>query len=186
MKLDRIKLAGRPVWFRVSVAIFAVSIVPEFVAGAEEGPVASEAAPVSGVQLPKGYRDWKLISVAHEAGQNNDLRAILGNDVAVQAFRQGKRPFPDGTMIARLAWRFQSSPRNDAVFPAPQSFIAGPPTNVQISVKDSRRYAVSGGWGYGQFENGKPNRDGSLVQKCFACHAKLEKAEDLVFTHYSP
>lgn len=147
-----------------------------------------ERAPVYGVALPKGYRDWTLISVAHEAGKNNDIRAILGNDIAVKAFRAGKRPFPDGAVIVRLAWQYQSSPRNDTVFPAPQSFVAGEPTNVQVSVKDSRRYAASGGWGYGQFEKGVANQDVALTRSCFACHAKLDALEagaDLVFTGYS-
>lgn len=145
-------------------------------------------SPVYGVKLPAGYRDWKLISVAHEAGKNNDIRAILGNEIAVKAFRANKRPFPDGAVIVRLAWRFQSSPRNDTVFPAPQSFVAGPPVNVQVSVKDSKRYAQSGGWGYGQFENGVPNPDASLSKACLACHAKLDALEsnaDRVFTAYS-
>jgi hypothetical protein len=149
---------------------------------------ANEVSPVYGVKLPKGYRDWKLISVAHEAGKNNDIRAILGNDIAVKAFREGKRPFPDGAVIVRLAWRFQSSPRNDTVFPAPQSFIAGDPVNVQVSVKDAKRYAASAGWGYGQFENGVANQDSALTGACFTCHAKLEaldKKADLVFTDYS-
>jgi Cytochrome P460 len=57
------------------------------------------------VKIPAGYRDWKLISVAHEAGNLNDIRAILGNDVAVKAYREEKLPFPDGTIIARLAWK---------------------------------------------------------------------------------
>ena len=147
-----------------------------------------DVSPVYGVKLPKGYRDWKLISVAHEAGKNNDIRAILGNDIAVKAFRQGKRPFPDGTVIVRLAWRFESSPRNDSFFPAPQSFVAGEPINVQVSVKDSKRYAASGGWGYGQFDNGVANRNATLTQACFTCHAKLdalEKNADFVFTAYS-
>ncbi|UIJ46545.1 cytochrome P460 family protein [Sphingomonas cannabina] len=147
-----------------------------------------EGSPIYGVKLPQGYRDWRLISVAHEAGKNNDIRAILGNDIAVKAFRDGKRPFPDGAVIVRLAWRYESSPRNDSVFPAPQSFVAGPPTNVQVSVKDSKRYAASGGWGYGQFENGVANRDVALTQSCFACHSKLnalEKGADLIFTAYS-
>ncbi|MEP9360082.1 cytochrome P460 family protein [Sphingomonas sp. KR3-1] len=147
-----------------------------------------EAPPVYGVKLPKDYRDWKLISVAHEAGRNNDIRAILGNDIAVKAFREGKRPFPDGAVIVRLAWQYQSSSRNDTVFPAPQSFVAGEPTNVQVSVKDSKRYAASGGWGYGQFEKGMANQDAALTRSCFACHAKLEALEakaDLVFTVYS-
>ena len=163
----------------LATLVFGVSVVV-----AARRPT-DESSPVYGVKLPKGYRDWKLISVAHEAGKNNDIRAILGNDIAVNAFRTGKRPFPDGAIIVRLAWRYDSSPRNDSVFPAPQSFVAGPPTNVQVSVKDSKRYAASGGWGYGQFENGEPNKDAVLVQTCFACHAKLEKDADLVFTAYS-
>lgn len=148
--------------------------------------VAREAAPVYGVTLPAGYRDWKLVSVAHEAGKNDDIRAILGNDIAVRAFRDGIRPFPDGAVIVRLAWRYQSSARNDAVFPAPQSFVAGAPTNVQVSVKNMRRYATSGGWGYGQFDNGQPNADEALTRSCAACHAKLDAADDQVFTGYAP
>lgn len=144
-----------------------------------------QAAPVYGVTLPAGYRDWRLISVAHEAGRNNDIRAILGNDKAVRAYREGTRPFPDGAILVRLAWHYESSPRNDAVFPAPQSFVAGAPTNVQVSVKDSRRYAASGGWGYGQFDDGKPNPGEMLTRSCFACHAKLAASADQVFTDYS-
>lgn len=149
-------------------------------------PQGGNVSPVYGVKLPKGYRDWKLISVAHEAGKNNDIRAILGNDIAVKAFREGKRPFPDGAVIVRLAWQYESSSRNDAVFPAPQSFVAGAPTNVQVSVKDAKRYAASGGWGYGQFEERKANRNEALTRSCFACHSKLDAASDLVFTGYSP
>ena len=147
-----------------------------------------QASPIYGVKLPEGYRDWTLISVAQENGKNNDIRAILGNAIAVKAFREGVRPFPDGAIIARLAWRYESSARNDSVFPAPQSFVAGAATNVQVSVKDSQRYAATGGWGYGQFEDGRPNQDRALVQSCFACHQKLQKLEknaDFVFTGYS-
>ena len=145
-----------------------------------------DRSPIFGVKLPPRYRDWTLISVAHEAGSNNDIRAILGNRIAVRAFRKGLRPFPDGAVIIRLAWRYESSPRNDAVFPSPQSFVAGAPTNVQVSVKDSRRYAATGGWGYGQFDGGKVNMDRTLVQGCAACHAKLDSKSDRVFTDYAP
>lgn len=148
----------------------------------------ADASPVYGVTLPQGYRDWKLISVAQEGGRNNDIRAILGNEIAVRAFREGKRPFPDGAVLVRLAWRYQSSPRNDTVFPAPQSFVAGAPINVQVSAKDAKRFAASGGWGYGQFENGVANQDAALTQACFACHVKLnalDRNADLVFTDYS-
>jgi len=143
-------------------------------------------SPVFGVALPEGYRDWKLITVAHEAGMNNDIRGVLGNDIAVKAFRENIRPFPDGAIIARLAYVFTSSPENDKVFPAPQSYVAGPPTNVQISVKDSKKYAATGGWGYGQFENGIANKSEAGVNACYTCHLKLDSSKDFVFSHYSP
>jgi len=150
------------------------------------GAQPDNVSPVFGVALPEGYRDWKLITVAHEAGKNNDIRGVLGNDIAVKAFREGIRPFPDGAIIARLAYVFKSSPENDAVFPAPQSFVAGDPTNVQISVKDSKKYAATGGWGYGQFENGVANKSEAVVNACYACHLKLDSSKDFVFSHYSP
>ncbi|TAU83229.1 cytochrome P460 family protein [Rhizobium leguminosarum] len=156
------------------------------VAAAVADGATNNVSPVYGVSLPDGYRDWRVITVAHEAGKNNDIRAILGNDIAVKAFREGTRPFPDGAAIARLAYVYQSSPANDVVFPAPQSFVAGDPTNVQISVKDSKKYADTGGWGYGQFEKGIANQSESLLKSCFACHTKLDPSKDLVFSHYSP
>src|SRR5580693_93045 len=108
-------------------------------------------------KLPPDYRDWRLISVAHEAGSLNDLRAVLGNDLAVEAFRQGKTPFPDGAIIARIAWAYVPSAENDKAFGRAQSFVPGAPTNVQFMVKDSRKYAATGGWGFAQFTAGKPD-----------------------------
>ena len=61
------------------------------------------AAPIFGIKIFDGYRDWKLISVAHEAGNLNDIRAILGNDIAIKAYREGRQSFPDGAVIARVA-----------------------------------------------------------------------------------
>jgi hypothetical protein len=146
---------------------------------------AGPAAPIYGITLPPGYRDWRLISVAHEEGSLNDLRAVLGNDVAIKAYREGKLPFPDGTIIARLAWSYVASEENDKIFGRAQSFVAGPPKNgVQFMVKDSKKYAASGGWGFAQFNDGKP-ADELLHKTCFPCHAPF-KANDLVFTHYAP
>ena len=86
--------------------------------------------------------------MAHEEGNLNDLRAILGNDVAIKASREGQLPFPDGTVIARLAWSYDPLAESEKAFGRPQSFVAGPPKNrVQFMVKDSRKYASTGGWG---------------------------------------
>ena len=143
-----------------------------------------EAAPIFGVKIPPGYRDWRLISVAHEEGNLNDFRAILGNDVAIKAFREGKFPFPDGTIIARLAWSYVASEENNKVFGHPQSFVAGPAMNVQFLVKDSKKYAETGGWGFAQFKDGKP-ADQALHKTCLPCHQAV-KERDFVFTRYAP
>ena len=149
------------------------------------GHAEDEAAPIFGVKIPAGYRDWRLISVAHEEGTLNDLRAILGNDVAITASREGKLPFPDGTIIARLAWSYDPLEESSKAFGRLQSFVAGPPKNgVQFMVKDSRQYASTGGWGFAQFNDGKP-ADEAVQKTCFPCHSTV-KARDFVFNRYSP
>jgi len=133
--------------------------------------------------MPGGYRDWKLISVAHEEASLNDIRAILGNDIAVKAYREGTLPFPEGSIIARISWMYEPSEENNKIFGRVQSFIAGPPTNgVQFMIKDSKKYAATGGWGYAQFNDGKPI---ALSSSCFVCH-QLIKERDFVFTRYAP
>jgi Cytochrome P460 len=164
------------------IAVIATLFVPATFAAGQS----TDESPVFGVKLPEGYRDWRAISVAHEAGPLNDIRVVLGNDIAIKAYRDGTRPFPDGTMIARLAYEHVPSAQNNEIFGQQQSFVAGAPTNVQISVKNSKRFASTGGWGYGQFEGGKPNPSKALMKTCFACHTRLDKAEDFVFTRYSP
>jgi hypothetical protein len=142
------------------------------------------AAPVFVTKIPPGYRDWKLISVSHEAGNLNSIGAILGNAVAIDAYREGKLPFPDGTIIAALHYGHVPSAENNKVFGKAQSFVPGPPTNIQFMVKDSARYAATGGWGFATFVDGK-SADAASMKSCFPCHNQT-KASDLVFTHYAP
>jgi hypothetical protein len=165
------------------VAVVAVTC-GVFYMGRASADASGEAAPIFGVTLPPGYRDWKLISVAHEEGNNNDIRAILGNDVATKAYREGKLPFPDGAIIVRIAWSYVASEENNKVFGRAQSFVPGPATNVQFMVKDSKKYAATRGWGFAQFKDGKP-ADAALLKTCFACHEPV-KARDFVFTRYAP
>ena len=172
----------RIVFVLVAVAAPAGMIAPMAPAS---GQTDGEAAPIFGVEIPAGYRDWRLISVAHEEGKLNDLRAILGNDVAIEATRDGTLPYPDGTIIARLAWGYDSLAESAQAFGSPQSFVAGPPKNgVQFMVKDSRKYASTGGWGFAQFDDGKP-ADEAMHNACFACHETV-KSRDFVFNRYAP
>jgi hypothetical protein len=149
------------------------------------GSPSSGAAPAFVDKVPEGYRDWKLVSVAHEEGELKDIRAILGNEKAIKAFRRNQLPFPEGAVIARLAWDHVSSKENDEAFGRAQSFVAGAPKNgVQFMVKDSKKYASTGGWGYGHFEDGKPG-DQRTLAACFPCHQAVEE-RDFVFTRYAP
>jgi len=134
-------------------------------------------------ETPQGYRAWRWVSSAHEAGNLNSLGAVLGNDIAIKAYREGKLPFPDGTIIAALHYRNVPSDENNKVFGQAQSFVPGPPTNIQFMVKDSTKYAATGGWGFGHFQDGKP-ADAAFMKPCFPCHEKA-KGTDLVFTRYA-
>jgi hypothetical protein len=152
---------------------------------AASGDADDKQVPIYLEEIPPGYRDWRLISVAQENGGLNDIRAVLGNDIAISAYRDDKVPFPEGTIIARLAWSYVKSEENNKVFGVEQSFVAGHPTNgVQFMVKDSKKYAATGGWAYGHFNNGKPATQG-FMKICYQCHRAIA-SRDFVFTRYAP
>jgi hypothetical protein len=168
------------------VAVATLAGVIAFMAPAS-GHADGGAAPIYVTKILSGYRDWRLISVAHEEGNLNDIRAILGNDIAIKAYRESKLPFPEGTVIARIAWSYVPSEENNKVFGRAQSFVPGPAPEwyLQFMVKDSKKYAATGGWGYGQFDkDGKP-ADEARLKTCFPCHEPI-KARDFVFTRYAP
>jgi len=169
---------------RIGLLLVAIAALPAAVGGAPASPEQPDDAAISAGKLPAGYRDWRLISIAHEEGDLHSIGAVLGNDVAIKAFREAKLPFPDGAIIAALHYRHVPSEENDKVFGRPQSFVAGPPTNVQFMVKDSTKYATTGGWRFAHFVNGKPAADDAMLQACFACHKAASR--DLVFTKYAP
>jgi hypothetical protein len=154
-----------------------ISMVPS-PGRADEG-----AAPTFLKEKPPGYRDWTFISVSHEAGTLNSIGAVLGNDVAVKAFREGKLPFPDGSIIAALHYQFVPSEENNKVFGRDQSFIAGAP-NVQFEIKDSKKYAATGGWGFGHFNSDGTLGNDALMKTCAPCHQQA--SHDFVFTRYAP
>ena len=173
---------------RIALALAAVATLAGVVAATAPTPGRADeaAASIAGGKLPSGYRDWRLISVAREEGALDDIRAVLGNDVAIKAYREGRPPFPDGTIIARLAWSYDASEENNKTFGKAQSFVAGHPKNgVQFMVKDSKKYASTGGWKYAQFDDGKPLADEAMLQSCFDCHQAI-KHRDFVFTRYAP
>ena len=147
------------------------------------GQTDAQAAPSYGFTIPAGYRDWRFISLAHEEGNLHSFAAVLGNDVAIKAYQEGRLPFPDGTIIATLHYRHVSSEENNKVFGHEQSFVPGAPTNIQFMFKNAKEYAATGGWGFAQFKDGKPD-PGAALNSCFPCHSQV-KARDLIFARYA-
>ena len=183
----------RTAFLLVAVATLAILIASMIPASGQGNmtmtPAAGQAAktPANAVyvtQIPSGYRDWRLVSISHEAGNLNSIGAVLGNDVAIKSYRERKLPYPDGTILAALHYTHAANSENDKIFGQAQSFAPGAPTNIQFMIKDSKKYAATGGWGFGHFSpDGKPGSE-ALLKTCYPCHAK--ESRDLVFTQYAP
>jgi hypothetical protein len=164
------------------VWIFAALVAPSVFAAtplATGSAKTNGASPVFGVTIPNGYRQWELVAPAHDGEPFNEIRAIFGNTQSMTAFRKGTLPFPDGAMLAKLAWKRVPSTEFKGVF------VPGAVTTVQFMVKDSKKYAATGGWGFGKFVNGKPD-DEAQHKRCFGCHQANVKDHDFVFTRFAP
>jgi hypothetical protein len=177
---------------RIGLLLLAIATLAGIVAYMPHASGQSDAdsSPIYGIKIPAGYRDWKMIAEDQLLipGKADQLRAQLGNEIAIKAFKEGTLPFPDGAIIAAIHWTRVPSEYNnkvlDGAFPGAQSFVIGSRVNVQFMVKDSKKYAASGGWGFADFKDGNPG-DKTLHETCFPCHAPA-KDRDYVFTHYAP
>ncbi|MBP0113853.1 MULTISPECIES: cytochrome P460 family protein [Bradyrhizobium] len=167
----------------LAVIVLAVLLTcaPYFVAIAlAEGPTEhADASPIFGVTIPPSYKQWELIAPAEEAAPLDELRAVVGNQIAIDTYKAGKLPFPDGTVLVKRAWKRKQSPEFAS------ATIPGSATTVQVMVKDSKKYVATGGWGFGRFVDGKPV-DEAQHRTCFACHEARAKSQDYVFTRLAP
>jgi Cytochrome P460 len=144
-------------------------------------PVATAAdivAAPTGVTIPKGYRNWQVVAPS-QRDDKDEIRVILGNNIAMKAFRANTLPFPDGTILAKLAWKRVQSTE------FPKTFIPGVAPRIEFMVKDAKKYAGTGGWGFGRFVNGAP-ADEKEHGTCWPCHEANVKGHDWVFTRYAP
>ena len=122
------------------------------------------------------YKDWRVLGVSHRMDKKF-MRAILGNNQAINAARSGKtKPWPDGTIIAKLSWNEQAHPN------WPQAVVPGEFAGAEARFKDSKKYSETGGWGFGHWE-GKTlvMNDKEKSTTCFACHMPM-KDHDYVYT----
>jgi hypothetical protein len=138
----------------------------------------------------KGYESWQAISMSRS---ERVVDVILGNPAMIDAYQAGSpgngKPFPDGAKMAKIHW----APKPNEFFP--EATVPGKLLNIDFMVKDSKRFADSGGWGYAVFEYDATSdtfRPGDSASKppqgndakCgFACHT-IAKERDYVFTEY--
>jgi hypothetical protein len=138
----------------------------------------------------RGYEAWQVVSISHDGPL---LAAILANPVMIDAYSAGipgnGKPFPDGAKLAKIHW----NPTMMETFPA--AIVPGTQHDMDFMVKDSKRFADSGGWGWAVFEYDATSntfKPGTLADhppqandaKCgFECHT-IVKARDYVFTDY--
>jgi hypothetical protein len=138
----------------------------------------------------KGYESWQVISVSH----GGRLAVILGNPAMIEALESGAygngKPYPDGAKMAKIHWTVK---KNEAEPGQPE--VPDTLHDVDFMVKDSQRFADSGGWGYAEFEydtDEQAYRPGTEADqppqsndaKCgFACHTVVA-SHDYVFTVY--
>lgn len=157
----------------LSVLFLALSITT--VSSAAGPPVAP-----NGIALIKSYRTWQVIAPSYRPDKGH-IRVVLGNETAIRAIRQGKRPFPNGTILAKVAWNAVKHPK------FPVAVVPGSFAQVEFMIKDSGRYRKTGGWGFARFvgENYKPyGKDAGFVQECFGCHKPVAD-NDFVFTNWA-
>ncbi|MEW6437632.1 MAG: cytochrome P460 family protein [Pseudomonadota bacterium] len=139
----------------------------------------------------RGYEDWSVIAISENGGK---MAVILGNPQMIAAYRAGTpgdgHPFPDGAKMAKIHW----IPKKQEGYPG-EPMVPGTQHDVDFMVKDSKRFADSGGWGWGAFEYDATSdtfRPATVADmppqendaKCgFACHTVV-KNRDYVFTEY--
>jgi mono/diheme cytochrome c family protein len=202
-----VHLTGMPSWkstisendtWKLARFIHNLSHLPTVAAATMAAPPATSTQDKYTLKIPnglafadfRGYEGWQVISVSHNGDK---LAAILGNPTMINAYKAGipgnGKPFPDGARMAKVHW----TAKKMDTFPTATS--PGPQHDVDLMVKDSKKFADSGGWGYAVFEYDAASntfRPGTLADhppqgqdaKCgFACHT-LVKNQDYVFTEY--
>ena len=159
----------------MKLTVFIVSLAGYFTVAFAAPPV--DPAP-NGITLPAGYKDWRMISSSHRT-DNNTLRVILGNDIAVAAARDGHiHPWPDGAILGKLVWKDETH-KNWPTATVPGAFV-----HAEFMIKDRAKYAQTGGWGFARWlgtEQKPYGKDAAFVQECFGCHTPV-KDQDYVFT----
>jgi len=145
--------------------------------------VAQQSAPPTPTQMPKGWRDWTHITTGVIYSDKHPLfkdfggvHHIYANRIAADAYKRGAKKFPDGSVIVFVL--YEAKDENGM-------FVAGDKKVVAIMVKDSKRYARTGGWGWQAWDASGKRLVTNPVNQCVGCHLQV-KDRDLVFSRWTP
>jgi hypothetical protein len=140
------------------------------------------AAAPNGIEMPKDYLSWQILGVSHRTDKES-LRIILANPIAYKAATEGQtKPWPDGSMIAKLAWKDSIHPQFAAAT-VPEEL-----NHVEFMIRDSKKYPETNGWGYARWlgmEQKPYGKDANFAQECSSCHLQA-KDTGYVFTRKAP
>ena len=171
--------------FKLCIAIIAIALcIPTLTIADDwnlEAPTGLKFATI------KGYQDWPVVAT-HYRKDKNELRLIIGNDIAVKAYRKGiplnGQKFPDGSILVKIGYSLKETPEFKV------SLEPDTIQRVEFMIKDSGRFKDTEGWGFARFVyDAKTNKykvwgkSAKDYWQCFACH-KLVKKKDYVFTDY--
>ncbi len=136
---------------------------------------ASTPGPSHGIDYPTGWQEWGTIAVSHRT-DNNTLRVILGNDVAIEAARKGQtNPWPDGAVLGKVVWK-DTELADWKAATAPGRFV-----HAEFMFRDSKKYAATHGWGWARWVGLEQQPFQKGPQVCIGCHMPVAK-RNWVFT----
>lgn len=157
---------------RRMILVCAALLLLAVTTGAADVPVAP-----NGIAMYSDYMSWKVVAPSYREDKGH-IRIITGNETAVAALRAGRKPLPDGSVLAKVAWKAEKHP-DFPVATEPGAFA-----QVEFMVKDARKYKATGGWGFARFVGNelKPyGKDAGFVGECFGCHIPVAK-NDYLYT----
>jgi Cytochrome P460 len=154
------------------ILLIVISLIAPVLISAANTPVAP-----NGIAYYPEYLTWKVIAPSYREDKNH-IRIITGNETAIDALHASKNPLPDGSVLAKTAWKAEKHPS------FPDATVPGSFVQVEFMIKDTMKYKDTGGWGFARFVGNelKPyGKDSGFVNECFQCHMPVAD-NDYLFT----
>ena len=137
--------------------------------------------------LPKGYRNWIYVGSPLTPNALNSGHAAFPeyHNVYIEpgsyAVYKKTGVFPEQTMFYKelqLTLKPEENPDGSRTEPSGRGFFPAALAGAEVSVKDSKRFDASGGWGYFEFGHSEPKLASTAVRakgECAYCHTPVPK-----------